>query len=518
MIATKSLGKSRSFHSWLRPGPIMRSSRDGGKEPRRTFSQFVVIVAHRVHNPGIHALLAKKTSIMVCKSRPLARLKRLVGRHSVPLTGGPSLLAAICVLAISLGLGGYSQAGFVVGVDFVTKAKFNPLLSLAPINNLFPFLITGANSNFTAHGALAGVTEAEVQAAIVDTVQQAFRRAEINLPGRMLHVDIRHGAVPPEVGTVHLVGRTFEPSQLFGVAYPTGATFRPDLQKNSIYTNELSVTLADSIALIPDFDPSLRFESISQVVHAIAGTVSHEIGHTLNVWNHVPGGEPVRGWYPIMASGSTDLPLSARLQERRFLDIPDTQYQLPGPPAGGPLIYSVTETLLQAAGTTAISDFNFDGLVDGQDFHVWNTHKFQTGTGVKTGDANDDGVTDGSDFNIWNIQRMESLLAAATPDYPFPVLIQTTVPEPIAPGWLQALFVWCAAGIGRSIRRPNAFFGGNSRLRCAERPPDCKGNSGGSKFSKKMMAGTCNAEYPVISSGSTVGLVGLSEKATADPG
>jgi hypothetical protein len=73
-------------------------------------------------------------------------------------------------------------------------------------------------------------------------------------------------------------------------------------------------------------------------------------------------------------------------------------------------VFSVPETLLNTAGTTFVSDFNFDGIVDDLDLSVIQDNVFQHGTGVATGDANDDGVTDVLDFNIWNEQREQSLL------------------------------------------------------------------------------------------------------------
>ncbi len=47
-------------------------------------------------------------------------------------------------------------------------------------------------------------------------------------------------------------------------------------------------------------------------------------------------------------------------------------------------------------------DANLDDVVDGQDFIVWNTHKFQSGKHWFDGDFNLDTVTDGQDFIIWN--------------------------------------------------------------------------------------------------------------------
>jgi hypothetical protein len=309
------------------------------------------------------------------------------------------------VFGLFLGIfGGALQAGHVIGIDFVSAPVYNPLISLFVLDNFFPYEITAPTSPFAADGALAGISETEVQRRIVDSVQRSFRRAEIDMPGRMLHVDIRDRAVTPEVGTTHLIGGSFGPTTLFGSAYATGAVFRPDLRPNTIYTNALSLTFVDSISTIPQLDPTLRFRTLENVVESIAGTTSHEIAHTLNVWNHDPG-TPFGGIYSLLGTGSTGLPLRARLDERRFLDIPNTQYEFPGPPPGGALIYSVTDTLLRASGTTWVSDFNFDGQINVTDRSIWENARFQEETGVKRGDANDDALTDVRDLGILSAQQ-----------------------------------------------------------------------------------------------------------------
>lgn len=295
-------------------------------------------------------------------------------------------------------------AGHAVGIEFVSAPVYSPLISFFVLDNFFPYMFTGASSPFASEGALAGVSEVQFQQAVVDAVQRSFRRAEIDMPGRMLNVDIRLGALTPQEGTTHLIGGSFSPTTLFGSAYPTGAIFRPDLQPGSIYSNALSLTFADSIGTIPQLDPTARFQTRENAVEAIAGTTAHEIAHTLNVWNHDPATQ-VGGYYPIMATGSTGLPLSARLQERRFLDIPNTQYQFPQPPPSGPLIYSTTDTLLRASGTTWVSDFNFDGQLNVTDQELWSQHRFQESTGVKRGDANDDLRTDVLDLAILRAQE-----------------------------------------------------------------------------------------------------------------
>ncbi len=50
-------------------------------------------------------------------------------------------------------------------------------------------------------------------------------------------------------------------------------------------------------------------------------------------------------------------------------------------------------------------DANLDGVVDGQDFISWNSHKFTTAAGWCGGDFNADGTVDGQDFILWNTHK-----------------------------------------------------------------------------------------------------------------
>ncbi len=53
-------------------------------------------------------------------------------------------------------------------------------------------------------------------------------------------------------------------------------------------------------------------------------------------------------------------------------------------------------------------DANGDNLVDGQDFIIWNSHKFTSSNNWSTADFNGDGITDGADFIIWNSNKFTS--------------------------------------------------------------------------------------------------------------
>jgi hypothetical protein len=53
-------------------------------------------------------------------------------------------------------------------------------------------------------------------------------------------------------------------------------------------------------------------------------------------------------------------------------------------------------------------DANLDGVVDGSDFGIWNSHKFTNATAWCSGNFNADGGIDGSDFGIWNSHKFTS--------------------------------------------------------------------------------------------------------------
>ncbi len=59
-------------------------------------------------------------------------------------------------------------------------------------------------------------------------------------------------------------------------------------------------------------------------------------------------------------------------------------------------------------------DANGDFAVDGQDFIIWNSNKFQSGKDWATGDFNGDGVADGQDFIIWNANKFTSVTPPAS--------------------------------------------------------------------------------------------------------
>lgn len=78
-------------------------------------------------------------------------------------------------------------------------------------------------------------------------------------------------------------------------------------------------------------------------------------------------------------------------------------------------------------------DADLDGSVDGTDFGIWNSNKFNTTGKWSQGDFNVSGATDGSDFNIFNANKFTSADVAA-------------VPEP-------ASLIWAIAGLSLTLAR-----------------------------------------------------------------
>ncbi len=75
-------------------------------------------------------------------------------------------------------------------------------------------------------------------------------------------------------------------------------------------------------------------------------------------------------------------------------------------------------------------DATLDGVVDGQDFIEWNSHKFTNTAKWCSGDFNADGVVDGSDFITWNGNKFTSADSLAA------------VPEPGLVPLLLCFAVW----------------------------------------------------------------------------
>ena len=70
-----------------------------------------------------------------------------------------------------------------------------------------------------------------------------------------------------------------------------------------------------------------------------------------------------------------------------------------------------------------VGDANLDGRVDGQDFVVWNLHKFTSTAAWCSGDFNADGVVDGLDYIVWNDNKFTSSDTVASVPEPDSIIL-----------------------------------------------------------------------------------------------
>ncbi len=103
-----------------------------------------------------------------------------------------------------------------------------------------------------------------------------------------------------------------------------------------------------------------------------------------------------------IASGSTDLTFD--MNADGVVNLDDLTDVAGGwLTAGGAINTDETSGLPFLAG-----DANLDGNVDGQDFIIWNTNKFDVTSDWTRADFNANGVVDGQDFIIWNTNKFLS--------------------------------------------------------------------------------------------------------------
>ncbi|MEM8681600.1 MAG: hypothetical protein AAGF97_19815, partial [Planctomycetota bacterium] len=86
-----------------------------------------------------------------------------------------------------------------------------------------------------------------------------------------------------------------------------------------------------------------------------------------------------------------------------------------------------------------LGDANLDGIVDGQDFLIWNANKFTNTDHWCSADFTADGVVDGQDFLVWNANKFTSSDQ-----------VIATVPEPTFMGWLSGLVLLVAPFVRRN--------------------------------------------------------------------
>jgi hypothetical protein len=67
---------------------------------------------------------------------------------------------------------------------------------------------------------------------------------------------------------------------------------------------------------------------------------------------------------------------------------------------------------------TLMGDANLDGFVNGADYVLWNSHKFESGHGWADGDFNCDSTVDGADFIVWNTFKFQAADLQSVPEPP----------------------------------------------------------------------------------------------------
>ena len=139
-----------------------------------------------------------------------------------------------------------------------------------------------------------------------------------------------------------------------------------------------------------------------------------------------PGGTPDGAWdcfdidalSDAVATGSADLGFDMNGDGViTFADVTD-------PGTGWLAVGGANNTGVTGGNAFLVGDGTLNGVVDGQDFIVWNNSKFTANTHWCDGNFNGDGNVDGQDFIAWNSNKFTSsdgLLA---------------VPEPAVGGWL----------------------------------------------------------------------------------
>ncbi len=166
---------------------------------------------------------------------------------------------------------------------------------------------------------------------------------------------------------------------------------------NFSYFSELDAPVAASCTLMFDFDNDGDLDL------ALFDELDNTITFNRNDGVHVASGD-------FDANGQLDLAdidaLVMALAEMTYLP----QFDL----SGDGYLDQNDLTLWLALGGAAnlpngnpflVGDANLDGVVDGQDFLVWNANKFTNSPQWSTGDFNHDGVVDGQDFLVWNVTK-----------------------------------------------------------------------------------------------------------------
>ncbi len=93
--------------------------------------------------------------------------------------------------------------------------------------------------------------------------------------------------------------------------------------------------------------------------------------------------------------------------------------------------FQAGHTNLGAGHVYRAGDANLDNLVDEDDFVLWRTSLFTSGSSWCKADFNTDGVTDVSDFNLWNARKFTANVPATIANASSPIRIPRAAPPPV---------------------------------------------------------------------------------------
>ncbi|MDA0661181.1 MAG: hypothetical protein O3C60_20460 [Planctomycetota bacterium] len=285
-------------------------------------------------------------------------------------------------MPLAAALPGNSQ--FHIGIDFIkTRIVADPGF----LFDFTPYSVVGPNTNFVTQGGVGTLTEHQVQRQIIMAVEDSFRQINTGNAQTTVAIAIHDGVV-----NTNLPGRRLNVA-MAGSIQELGLLGQA---KQAAYTGSFpqdgyaAVTYLDRIDQMGDDGHIVVYDTLPEIVYAVAGTTAHEIGHVFDAV-HVNTTANVSP-QPLMASSGTGLPAAARFVKREFSI---TQ------PAGT----SNALTILNNAGTVVRGDSNMDQIVDGLDLSIVFSNWALDDRLFHEGDANNDHLVDGLDvaqvFSNW---------------------------------------------------------------------------------------------------------------------
>lgn len=176
---------------------------------------------------------------------------------------------------------------------------------------------------------------------------------------------------------------TFTGSVVVGGALPAGS-YRLNFVGNALIGNGRAVDVANDGTQVNGF-----YSEIINVTATSTGDFNND-----GLWDC----DDINALTTAIATGSTNLLYD--LNSDGSVTIQDVT----DPVVGWLAVGGAAPNNVAATGGNAFltGDANLDGVVDGQDFIVWNSNKFTTNPNWCDGNFNGDSVVDGQDFIAWN--------------------------------------------------------------------------------------------------------------------